>query len=241
MVITFYIGRHNAQHQDVSKVTLVETIYYHAENLMTFDQWRLSVIAKCMERLVCNQLIKFVANRMHRVLFIDFSSAFNTIQTHVLTKKLLNLEVNPDLILWIRQFLCDRSQRVRLNGPLCRDPVLSDEIMLNTGTPQGCVLSPILFSIYMNDISSNKSFLTLIKYADDMALVGRLKYEHSLSKYLLQIDALTFQFKSSFLKPNTTKTKQLMLGGKPAKPIFIDNQEVEIVNSFKYLGSRYIT
>ena len=46
-----------------------------------------------------------------------------------------------------------------------------------------------LFSIYTNYILSNNSFLTLIKYADDMALVGRLKYEHSLPEYLLQIDA----------------------------------------------------
>ena len=68
-----------------------------------------------------------------------------------------------------------------------------------------------------------------------------IKDEYSLSEYLLQIDALTFQFKSSFLKRNTTKTKELMLGGgrttQPPKPIFIDNQEVEIVKSFKYLGT----
>ena len=60
--------------------------------------------------------------------------------------------------------------------------------------------SPILFSIYPNDISSNNSFLTLIKYAVLMRFVGRLKDEHSLPEYLLQIDALTFHFKSSFLK-----------------------------------------
>ena len=91
--------------------------------------------------------------------------------------------------------------------------MLSGEIVDNTGTPQGCVLAPILFSIYTKDISSNNSFLTLIKYADDIVLVGLLKDKHSLSEYLLQIDALTFQFKSSFLKINTTKTKELMYGG----------------------------
>ena len=168
-----------------------------------------------------------------------FSSAFNTIQTHVLIKKLLNLEGTPDLILWIRLFLCDRPQRVRLNGPLCRDPVLSDEIVVITGAPQGCVLSPILFSIYTNDISCNNSFLTLIKYADDMFLVGRIKMD-SLSEYIL-IDALTCQFKSSYLKLNPTKTEELMfVGGRvnqTQKPIFINNQEVEIVKSFKYLGT----
>ena len=90
-----------------------------------------------------------------RVLFVDFSSAFNTIQTHVLIKKFLNLEVNPDLIQWSRQFLCDRPQPVRLNGPLCRDPVLSDDIVVNTGAAKGFVLSTILFSMYTNNISSN--------------------------------------------------------------------------------------
>ena len=222
-----------------------------------------SIIAKCMERLVCNQLIKYVANHMDplqfayrakrgvedatltlfnliashldtsgttvRVLLMDFSSPFNTIQPHVLIKKLLNLEVNPDLILWIWQFLCDRPQRVILNGSLSRDPVLSDEGIVNTGAPQGCVLSPI------------NSFLTLIKYADDMALVGRLKDELSLFEYRLQIDALASQFTSTFLKLNTTKTKELVFGGgrisKTPEPILINNQEVEIVKSFKYLGT----
>ena len=80
--------------------------------------------------------------------------------------------------------------------------------------------------MYTNDISSNNSFLTLIKHADDTALIGRLKDEHSLSEYLLQIDMLTFQFKSSFLKFNTTK--ELMFEGgmntQPPKPILMDNQ-----------------
>ena len=116
-------------------------------------------------------------------------------------KKLLNLEVNPDLILWIRQFLCDRPQCVRLNDPLCREPVQSDEIVVNTGAPQGYILSPILFSIYMVDISSNNSFFTLIKYADDMARVGRLKDEHSFrispsNRFHLQID---FSLSPAFL------------------------------------------
>ena len=86
------------------------------------------------------------------VLFMDFSSAFSTIQTHILIKKLLNLEINLYLIRWVMQLLCDRLQHVRLNDPLCRDSVLSDEIIVNTGAPQGRVLSPILISMYTNDI-----------------------------------------------------------------------------------------
>ena len=79
------------------------------------------------------------------------------------------------VIAMVRQFQCDRPQRVRLNSLLCRYHVLTDEIIANIGTPQGCVLSPILFALHTNDILSNKSFLTLIKYAENMARVSRLK------------------------------------------------------------------
>ena len=58
---------------------------------------------------------------------------------------------------------------------VCVNSVKSNELILNTGAPQGCVLSPILFSIYTNEIMSNTTTLTLIKFADDMALVARLK------------------------------------------------------------------
>ena len=109
-----------------------------------------------------------------RVLFMDFSSAFNTIQPHVLIKRLLDLEVNTDLVLWIRQFLCDRPQRVRLSSRLCDQPVLSDERVLNTGVPQGCVRPPVLFSVYTNEYTCNNPVLIWIKYADDMALISRL-------------------------------------------------------------------
>ena len=109
----------------------------------------------------------------------------------------MDLEVNTDLVLWIRQFLCDRPQRVRLSSRLCDQPVLSDELVLNTGVPQGCVLSPVLFSVYTNEYTCNNPVLILIRYADDMALIIRLKNEFSLSQYFLQIDMLNDWFKSS--------------------------------------------
>ena len=108
----------------------------------------------------------------------------------------------------------------------------SDELTLNTGFPLECVLSPILFSIYTNDISFNNPVLTLIKFADDIALVGRLKDEVSLSQYYLQIELLNCCSRPRFF--------EVLGGGKgrqTARAASIDNQEVEIVNSFKYLGT----
>ena len=69
------------------------------------------------------------AGTIVRVLFMDFTSAFSTIQPHVVIKRLLDLEVNTDLVLWITQFLRDRPQRVRLNLRMCDQPVLSDELV----------------------------------------------------------------------------------------------------------------
>ena len=79
-----------------------------------------------------------------RILFMDVSSALNSIQSHLLLKWLLELQANSSLVLWIRSFLCDRPQRVSVRG------CFSDELVRNTGAPQGCVLSPVLFSIYSN-------------------------------------------------------------------------------------------
>ena len=86
--------------------------------------------------------------------------------------------------------------------------VKSNELILNTGAPQGCVLSPILFSIYTNGIMSNTTTLTLIKFADGMALVARLKDEQSLSSYFNFIGHLISWFDESYLKLNVKKNKR---------------------------------
>ena len=230
-----------------------------------------SVICKCMERIVCDQLTASVAGRMDplqfaykakrgvedatltlldlafshldkagtfvRVLMMDFSSAFNTLQPHLLIKRLLDIEVSPGLVLWIRSFLCDRPQRVSIDG------IMSKELVLNTGAPQGCVLSPLLFSIYTNEMRCNTNILALVKFADDMALIARLKDEHSLSHYFDFISKLALWFDESFLKLNIKKTKEICFGtdraSDPAllRPVQIDSENVEKVDSFKYLGT----
>ena len=115
---------------------------------------------------------------------MDMSSAFNTIQHHILLQKLVDLKINTNLILWIREFLKDRPQRVLLSMKNSSVPrVLSDAIILNSGAPQGCILSPVLFSLYINDIQMNDALISLIKYADDLELIARLKDELSLTLY----------------------------------------------------------
>ena len=101
-----------------------------------------------------------------RIVFVDFSSAFNTIQPHLLVKKLLDMEVNSNIIHWVNSFLTHREQQVRINS------TVSPKLVINTGAPQGCVLSPILYTIYTNDCTTINPENQMIKYADDTCIVG---------------------------------------------------------------------
>ncbi len=83
-----------------------------------------------------------------RILFVDFSSAFNTIMPDFLSDKLTQLSVPTSICQWITSFLTDRQQLVRLGK------LTSRTLTISTGAPQGCVLSPLLFSLYMNDCTS---------------------------------------------------------------------------------------
>ncbi|KAK3546461.1 hypothetical protein QTP70_026310, partial [Hemibagrus guttatus] len=80
-----------------------------------------------------------------RMLFVDFSSAFNTIVPHKLVDKLNNLGLIITLCSWILDFLTNRPQNVRVRNHT------SATITLNTGAPQGCVLNPALFTLFTHD------------------------------------------------------------------------------------------
>ena len=97
--------------------------------------------------------------RYARLLFADLSSAFNTIVPELLHQKLTQFAVPVTTCHRIISFLIDRQQHVRLGSI----PSIS------TGAPQGCVLSPLL---YTNDRTSKNPSVKLLKFADDTTAVG---------------------------------------------------------------------
>ena len=175
-----------------------------------------------------------------RILLMDFSSAFITVQTDILLHRLAELEVSPTLILWFKNFSTDRPQQVVVNG------FTSSRIILNIGLPQGCVSSPLLFAAYTNHITCNRKGMALLKYADDMALVAHLTGADALAEYHQAADNLALVFQESSLELNTNKTKELCFGSREKadchqpplfQPLSINGQLVEQVQSFKYLGT----
>ncbi len=95
-----------------------------------------------------------------RILFVDFSSAFNTIIPDTLQNK-LKLSVPTSVCQWITSFLTEMQEVVRLGK------FSSSTHTISTGAPQGRVLSPLLFSLYTNDCTSKDPSVKLLKFSDD--------------------------------------------------------------------------
>ena len=130
---------------------------------------------------VINDWAKILNNRGQVDTFIsDFEKAFDTPPHELLKSKLFSYGIGGKTLKWIDSFLCFR-QRVVVNG------VKSDWAPVLSGVPQGTVLGPLLFSLYINDISSdNESEIRL--FADDCVCYREIKDEKDTMKLQRDID-----------------------------------------------------
>ena len=162
----------------------------------------------------------------------------------------MKMKVSPYTILWILDYLTSRPQFVKITSPcfqkvqgvqiLSSKTFLSDTKVTNTGCPQGTVLSPYLFSLYTSDYRDNHELNTLVKYADDTFLLSLII--DYMDKHFSEA---TFNFvdwcKKNFLDLNVPKTKEMNIDFRKNPvdpvPIIIENEEVEKVDVFRYLGS----
>ncbi|KAI5096431.1 gastrula zinc finger protein XlCGF28.1-like [Silurus meridionalis] len=162
------------------------------------------------------------------------SSAFNTIIPTKLIAKLLDLGINTSTCNWVMDFLTKRPQQVR-SGSIC-----SNTITLNTGVPQGCVLSPFLYSLFTSDCRPVNGSNSIIKFADDTTVIGLIT-NNDETAYREEIQHLATWCNNNKLLLNTSKTKELIVDfRKEARgthdTTHINRMAVERVSSFKFLG-----
>ncbi len=151
---------------------------------------------------------------------MDYSSAFNTIVPATLVAKLKTLGLNRSLCSWILDFLTGRSQVVRM------DNNTSSPLTLNTGAPQGCILSPLLYSLYTHDCTATHSSNVIVKFSDDTTVIGLIT-DHDETAYREEVSTLTIWCQENHLSLNIDKTKELVVDyrrqSRVHSPITIDH------------------
>ncbi len=139
-----------------------------------------------------------------RILFVDFSLAFNTIIPNRLLPKLTQLSVPTSVCQWINSFLTDRQQLVRLGT------FSSSTCTISTGAPRGCVLFPLLFSLYTNNCTSKDPSVKLLKFADNTTLIGLIQ-DSDESAYKQEVKELAVWCSLNNLELNTLKTVEMIV------------------------------
>lgn len=170
---------------------------------------------------------------------MDLSKAFDTLDHNILLSKLQYYGINDTALQLFQSYLTKRSQYVEL------DTVKSALQTITTGVPQGSILGPLLFLIYVNDIVSASNMFTPIMYADDTTLVSILKAfgtEHMSSSETInmELEKINEWLKLNKLSLNINKTKYMIFRKEQKRvnvPIIqIDGTNLECVEHFNFLG-----
>lgn len=166
-----------------------------------------------------------------RILFLDYSKAFDLVDHTILIAKFTRLGVPSILTRWLSAFLLDRRQRVKLNEDV------SDWLTLKGGMPQGSWLGPLCFIVFISDLQLND--ILLHKYMDDTTLSEGIK-DGELSKMQQSGDTVVQWSNLNKTKLNTKKTKEMVINFKK-RPVSIpsltlNNSVIDRVSTFKILG-----
>ena len=168
--------------------------------------------------------------------FLDLKKAFDTVDHNILLSKIYKYGIRGTAHKWLGDYLNNRKQFVSFNY------ADSQKLEIRCGVPQGSILGPLLFLLYVNDIVNVSSSLMPIIFADDtnIFLKGRSAKDvtETINKELSQI---VLWLNSNKLSLNVTKTHYMLFRGKGRKigslfPVKMCGSEIEHVTSTKFIG-----
>ena len=232
----------------------------------------LPIFSKIMERLVYNQFIEYIENNNilsdlqfgfqknksteHAIssiftnitnaltkkqssycIFLDFAKAFDTVNHEILIQKLKYYGVQGNTLKLFESYLSNRTQVVEVNG------MLSEKGLIKHGVPQGSILGPLLFLLYINDISNSSDILNFFLFADDTTVFYSADPSDEKTEEILntELEKVSCWLAANKLSLNVKKSNFLHFhyGKKQKKEvnIKINNTKVEEKESTKYLGT----
>ena len=235
----------------------------------------LSALSKILEKAICSQLMSYlesdhslchdqygfrpksqtthvvhkllniiqansIKNEVTIVTFLDLSKAFDCLQYDKLFFKMEKLGFHEHTIKWFKSYLSLRQQCTDLDG------TLSDWMDVELGVPQGSILGPILFLIYVNDINNCDNTARFVKFADDTTVITSAPtLKEATWKMNGTLIRVSKWFRSNKLNLNPSKTRYMIFNGKgttETELVQIDDQYIERVwkygaeKSFKLVG-----
>lgn len=178
-----------------------------------------------------NEIYTSINNKLHTAaVFWDFAKAFDCVNHQILIRKMDFYGVRGVPLKWFKSYLQDRHQFVRVSEST------SNSKTVKCGVPQGSVLGPILFLLFINDITSLDISGKVTLFADDTSFIWSKPDSASLHSAISEdLDLILAWCHSNGLYCNADKTKTLSFRG-DLQPITLGNNIIQMVQSARFLG-----
>ena len=233
----------------------------------------LPVVSKLIERIVFNQLYSYLTDHhllsdsqsgfrplhstmtalleatnswlwnmddglLNGIIFLDLKKAFDTMNHDILLEKLKLYGVGQPSMCWFSSYLSERKQKTFVDG------ALSDTYKTKCGIPQGSILGPLFFIIYINDLPSCDLYSKIRMYADDTSLTIAHSDENSLEQRMNHdLCRISEWLIANRLSLNVVKTKYMIVASKHKLQqlnydfqVKVNRQQLKREKTYKYLG-----
>lgn len=170
-------------------------------NILSCHQHGFQSFSSCVTQLIecLNDWIEWYDNKLSTdCVYLDFAKAFDTVPHERLKHKLSNVGIRGNILRWIVSFLSNRRQKVVLPGGS------SNWSNITSGVPQGSILGPILFLLYVNDMPDCVSSTAKL-FADDTKLYREIVNHNDCQRLQEDLNTLSAWSKTWLLRFNETK------------------------------------
>ena len=196
-----------------------------------------SYLNTALTHFIDNVVLNVDSGRLTGAFFLYLSKAFDSVDYNLLLYKLKSVGLSEDTVNWFQTYLTNRKQRTSVGD------TLSVAAPLTVGVPQGSILGPLLFLIYVNDLPSCQLASEIAFYADDTVIYYLSTDLFDLeSKLNSDLATVSNWFSSNLLTLNNSKCNFGILGNSPKLKLVNDVSlkvtftAIERFDSFKYVG-----
>ena len=175
-------------------------------------------------------------NEITAGVFLDLSKAFDTLDHQILFEKLEHYGVCGLALQWIKSYFSNRTQFVQIND------TRSSEQIIRCGVPQGSILGPLLFILYINDLPKTTRLAECLLFADDTSIFySNSDPDHVASVMNSELTKISLWMKSNKLSVNIKKTNYVIFKPKQksvrmSSQISLDSIPLKQVTEVKFLG-----